>query len=78
MVRVSVRVPARFLLLVDHLAATNRLSRSSVLMQIFMLGLRDYAELQKLTSKLASSVPVSEHNSQDVPASEHTRFAGET
>jgi len=45
---VTVRVPDRFLALVDNLAAKNKVSRSSLLTQIFVLGLRDYAELHTL------------------------------
>ena len=44
----SVYVPTRFLALVDNLAAKNKVSRSSLLSQIFVLGLHAYAELYHL------------------------------
>jgi hypothetical protein len=51
---VNVRVPDRFLALLDKVAANNKVTRSSLLTQIFVLGLRDYAELQKLAAHVVA------------------------
>ena len=66
-VHVSLRLPTRFIALVDRIAAKNNQSRTSVLLQIFILGLREYAVLYKL-----ASVPAAEHDSNDVLTGKHT------
>ena len=66
-VHVSLRLLARFIALVDRIAAKNRQSRTSVLLQVFMLGLHEYALLYKL-----ASVPAGEHDSNDALIGEHT------
>jgi metal-responsive CopG/Arc/MetJ family transcriptional regulator len=52
MPRVSVYVASRFLNLVEKLAAESYESRSSLLSQVVIFGLRDYAELYLLTARL--------------------------
>ena len=64
----SLRLPTRFIALVDSIAAKNNQSRTSVLLQVFILGLREYAILYKL-----ASVPAGEHDSNGVPTREHTQ-----
>jgi len=87
-VHVSLRLPARFVALVDLIAAKNGQSRTGVLVEVFMLGLHDYATLYKLASVLVGehdsndvlarehapqTVPTSEHKSEDAPADEHNQ-----
>ena len=68
MAHVSLRLPARFIALIDRIATKNNQSRTSVLSQVFMLGLREYAMLYKLASSSAA-----QHESNDVLTGEHAK-----
>jgi len=61
LVIVTVRVPERLLILIEDLARKNKVSRSNLLTQLLVLGLREYAELQKQ----AAAVITCEYTGQD-------------
>ena len=76
MVHVSLRLRSRCIALIDRIATKNNQSRTSVLSQAFILGLREYKIIYKLASTYAaqhesSDVLMGEHANETVPTCEH-------